>query len=88
MLQEAGPKEELSGTDCSAPPHPGAIFVGHKGASGIHCAGIILNDDRPWLQGGILFLIDIILTALSTLAGAIFVGHKGVSGISLRMQQV
>lgn len=45
-----------------------------------------MNDNRAWLQGRILFLIDIALTASSTLAGAIFVGHKGVSDISLWMQ--
>lgn len=42
-----------------------------------------MNDSRAWLQGGILFLVDLVLTASSILTGAIFVGRKGVSDISL-----
>lgn len=26
------------------PAHPGAIFVGHKGASDVHSADVVLND--------------------------------------------
>lgn len=79
MLQEAGQKAGI--WYWQRPTHPGSIFVGHKGASGFRCADVILNDNRDWLQGGILLLIDIDSTALPTLPGAIFVGHKGASAI-------
>lgn len=53
------------------------MSVGHKGASGILCAGVLLNDNRAWLRGGVLFLIDRALTASSSFTGAIFVATKG-----------
>lgn len=41
----ARPREELFLSDWATEVRsPGAIFVGHKGASGIHSASVILND--------------------------------------------